>query len=153
MMLGSALIAFGHFIAFFGLASALTLQIALVKPSPDIETAKRIQRADRTYGLMAGLVLVFGFLRVFYFEKGSDYYFNNTYFLIKMAIFVIVGIMTIYPTMTYLRWNEELNQGIAPTFSEPDSIRLRKFLHYQLIGIGVVLLCASMMAKGFGYNG
>ena len=26
---------------------------------------------------MAGLVLVFGFLRVFYFEKGADYYFNK----------------------------------------------------------------------------
>ena len=69
-MLAPALIAFGHFIAFFGLTSALTLQIALVKPFPDIETAKRIQRADRAYGLMAMLVLAFGFLRVFYFEKG-----------------------------------------------------------------------------------
>ena len=45
-MLWSALIAFGHLIAFFGLGSALTLQIALLKPPPDIETEKRIQRAD-----------------------------------------------------------------------------------------------------------
>ncbi len=149
-MLSSALIAFGHFIAFFGLASALTLQIALVRPSPDFETAKRIQRADRAYGMMAGLVLLFGFLRVFYFEKGFDYYFGNTFFLIKLAVFVIVGLMTIYPTLTYLRWTKEINQGVAPTFSEADSVKLRKFLHYQLIGIGIVLFCASMMAKGFG---
>ncbi len=150
-MLASALIAFGHFIAFFGLASALTIQIALVRPSPDIETAKRIQRADRAYGLMVGLVLLFGFLRVLYFELGSDYYFNNIYFLAKMAIFIIVGLMSIYPTMTYLRWNKEINQAVAPTFSVADSKKLRKFLHYQLIGIGGVLFCASMMAKGFGY--
>ena len=149
-MLAAALIAFGHFFAFFGLGAALVLQIALVKPSPDIETAKRIQRADRANGLMAGLVLVFGFLRVFYFEKGSDYYFNNTFFL---TIFVVVGLMTIYPTITYLRWNKEIAQGIAPTFSEADSIKLRKFLHYQLVGIGGVLFCASMMAKGFGVTG
>jgi len=149
-MLTAAFIAFGHFFAFFGLGAALVLQIALVKPSPDIETAKRIQRADRVYGLMAGLIIVFGFLRVFYFEKGADYYFNNTFFLIKLAIFVIVGLMTIYPTIIYLRWNKEIEQGIAPTFSEVDSAKLRKFLHYQLVGIGGVLFCASMMAKGFG---
>lgn len=152
-MLGSALIAFGHFAAFFGLGSALTLQIALVRPSPDIETAKRIQRADRAYGLMAGLVLIFGFLRVFCFERGADYYFNNIYFLIKLAIFIVVGLMTIYPTITYLRWSKEIKQGIAPTFTEVDSAKLRKYLHYQLIGIGAVLFCASMMAKGFGYLG
>ncbi len=149
-MFFSALIAFGHFVAFFGLVSALTLQIALVKPSPDIDTAKRIQRADRAYGLMAGLVLLFGFLRVFYFEKGSDYYFDNIFFLTKIALFIGVGLMTIYPTMTYQRWGKEIKQGIAPTFGETDSARLRKYLHYQLIGIGLVLFCASMMAKGFG---
>ena len=149
-MLFSALIAFGHFVAFFGLASALTLQIALVKPSPDIETAKRIQRADRAYGLMAGLLLLFGFLRVIYFEKGTDYYFNNAFFVVKMVLFVLVGLMTIYPTLTYLRWGKEIKQGIAPTFSESDSIRLRKYLHYQLIGVGLIMFCASMMAKGLG---
>jgi putative membrane protein len=139
--------------AFFGMSSALTLQIALVRPSLDIETARRVQRSDRVYGIMAGLVLVFGFLRVFYFEKGADYYFNNTFFLIKLSVFVIVGLMTIYPTVTFLRWNREIKQGVAPTFSEADSAKLRQLLHYQLIGICVVLFCASMMAKGFGYHG
>ena len=58
MTVASALVAFGHFMAFFALASALTLQVALVKPSPDLETAKRIQRSDRVYGISAVLVLV-----------------------------------------------------------------------------------------------
>lgn len=149
----SALIAFGHFLAFFGMASALTLQVALVRPSPDIETARRIQRSDRFYGMMAVLLLVFGFLRVFYFEKGAGYYFNNSFFLIKLAVFIVVGLMSIYPTVTFMRWNKEIEQGVAPTFAEADSAKLRRFLHYQLIGIAVVLLCASLMAKGFGYNG
>ena len=150
MTWSSALVAFGHFIAFFGLVSALILQIALVKPSPDLETAKRIQRFDRIYGMTAVLILVFGFLRVFYFEKGADFYFSNTFFLIKLGVFVLVGLMTIFPTLTYLRWNKEIKQGVAPTFSASDSAILRRFLHCQLIGICIVLFCASMMAKGFG---
>ena len=127
MIYGSALIAFAHFIAFFGIASALTLQIALVRPSPDIDTAKRIQRADRAYGMMAGLMLLFGFLRVFYFEKGPDYYFSNTFFMIKLGVFLVVGLMSIYPTVTYLRWSKEIKQGVAPTFNETDSAKLRSF--------------------------
>ena len=149
-MFTAGLVAFGHFVAFFALTAALVLQIALLKPSPDLETAKRIQRADRVYGLMAMLILVFGFLRVFNFEKGSDYYFDNTFFWIKIVLFVCVGLMSIRPTITYLRWGKEIEQGIAPTFSESDSAKIRKLLHYQLMAIAVVVFCASMMAKGLG---
>ena len=150
-MFAAGLIAFGHFLAFFALTAALVLQIALLKASPDIETAKRIQRADRAYGLMAMLILVFGFLRVFYFEKGSDYYFDNTFFWIKIALFVGVDLMSIRPTITYLRWGKEIKQGIAPTFSESDSEKIRQLLHYQLMTIAAIIFCASMMAKGFGF--
>ena len=37
-------------------------------------------RVDLIYGTAAGLVLFIGLLRVFYFEKGSYYYFHNVYF-------------------------------------------------------------------------
>ena len=146
----AALVAFGHFGAFFALTAALVVQIALLRPSPDLETARRIQRADRAYGLMSMLIIVFGFLRVFYFEKGSDFYFNNTFFWIKIGLFVCVGLMSILPTITYLGWSKEIKQGISPTFSETDSAKIRKLLHYQLMVIAGVVFCASMMAKGFG---
>ena len=150
-MFAAGLIAFGHFLAFFALTAALVLQIALLKPSPDLATAKRIQRADQAYGFMAGLIIVFGLLRVFYFEKGSDYYFDNTFFWIKIALFIGVGLMSILPTITYRRWSNEIKQDIAPTFSESDSEKIRKLLHYQLMAIAAVIFCASMMAKGFGF--
>ena len=149
-MIGSALIAFGHFLAFFALISALVLQIALLTDSPTIEIAKRIQRADRAYGLMTILVLLMGFLRVFYFEKGAAYYFDNSYFIIKMGLFVLVGLMSAYPTITYLRWDKDIKQGRAPELSIVATLRLRKVLHYQLIGIVGVIFCASMMAHGLG---
>ncbi|MCP4875200.1 MAG: DUF2214 family protein, partial [Gammaproteobacteria bacterium] len=89
VMLAAALIAFGHFVAFFSLAAALVLELSLISESMTVEKAKRIRRADRVIGIMALLVLVFGFLRVLYFEKGSDYYFANSFFQIKLALFFI----------------------------------------------------------------
>ena len=149
-MLASALIAFAHFFAFFVMTAAIVLQLGLVSESISVDTARRIQRADKAYGIAAMAVLVFGFLRVIYFEKGTDYYFDNTFFLIKIGLFIGVGLLSIYPTMTYQRWNPELNQEIAPDMPIPVVQKIRKIIHTELVGILGILLCASLMAKGFG---
>lgn len=149
-MLLSVFISFGHFFSFFALTAALVLQLALISESLSTEIALRIQRADRAYGIAAALVLLFGFLRVFFFDKGADYYFSNTYFLLKLGLLVAVGLLSIYPTITYLRWNQSLNRGEAPELSAQSALGLRRLIHYQLIGIIGVLLCASLVARGYG---
>jgi putative membrane protein len=124
-MLAPALIAFGHFVAFFALAAALVLELALLGESMSVETAKRIQRADRVVGITAILVLVFGFLRVIYFEKGSEYYFGNTFFQIKLGLFFVAALISLIPTMQFVRWNHELKQGIAPDLTSASVKRLK----------------------------
>lgn len=146
----SAFISFGHFFSFFALTAALVLQLALLSNSLSVETALRIQRADRIYGIAAALVLLFGLLRVFLFDKGADYYFSNTYFLAKLSLLVTIGLLSIYPTISYLRWNQVLNKGEVPELSALTALRLRRLIHYQLIGISGVLLCASLVARGYG---
>ena len=149
-MLVPALIAFGHFVAFFALAAALVLELALISESLSVETAKRIQRADRVIGMAAILVLVFGFLRVIYFEKGSEYYFSNTFFQIKLGLFFVAALISLLPTMQFVRWNHQLKQGIAPAMTSASVKRLKRIIHWELVLIGGVMLCASLMAKGFG---
>jgi len=149
-VLAAALIAFAHFLAFFALSAALVLELALLTESLSVETARRIQRADLVLGIAAVLLLVFGFLRVIYFEKGSDYYFGNTFFLIKLALFVIAGVISLYPSAVFRRWNSELKQGIAPDLDSDMLSRLKKVIHWELVLIGGILICASLMAKGIG---
>ena len=149
-MLTGALVAFGHFLAFFSLAAALVLKLALIAESMDIEVARRIQRADRVAGLSAVLLLVFGTLRVLYFEKGADYYLDNSFFQIKIALFLLAALISAYPTICFRRWNAELAQDIAPGLSAIEVTRLKRVLHWELVFIGGILVCASLMAKGFG---
>jgi putative membrane protein len=149
-MLLAAFVAFVHFLAFFVLTTTLVLQLGLLSNSISVATARRIRRADRVSGIAAILVLIFGFLRVYYFEKGADYYFDNTFFLIKVALFIAAALISIYPTVCYARWGSELKQEIAPDISTATLLRIRKIIHYELIGILGILLCASLMAKGFG---
>ncbi len=149
-MLLAAFVAFIHFLAFFVLTTTLVLQLGLLTDSISVATARRIQRADRISGIAAMLVLGFGFLRVYHFEKGADYYFDNTFFLIKITLFIAAALISIYPTVCYARWSPELKQEIAPEISTPVLLRIRKIIHYELVAILGILICASLMAKGFG---
>ena len=149
-MLSGALVAFGHYMAFFALTAAIVLTLALVSESMSIDTARRIRRADRVAGLSATLLLVFGTLRVFFFEKGADYYADNLFFQIKIGLFLLAALISIYPTLQFVRWKSELDQDIAPELGAEQVKKLKRALHWELVLIIGVLLCASLMARGFG---
>jgi len=146
----AALIAFGHFLAFFALTAALVLTLALLDESMSVADARRVRRADRVAGLAAVLLLLFGSLRVFYFEKGGEYYADNLFFQIKIGLFVLAALISVYPTTRFARWKSELDRGIAP-LPGADQVRwLKRALHWELVLIVGILLCASLMARGFG---
>lgn len=149
MLLG-ALVAFGHFLAFFALTSALVATLVLVSESMSVEVARRVRRADRVAGACAGLVLLFGTLRVLYFEKGGEYYLDNLFFQVKIALFLLAALLSIYPTMRFARWGRDLDQGRAPVLDADQVKQLKRVLHWELVLIGAVLLCASLMARGYG---
>ena len=145
-----ALVAFGHFLAFFSLSAAIVLKLALIAESMSIEIARRIRRADRVAGASAALVLIFGTLRVLYFEKGAEYYADNLFFQIKIGLFLLAALISLYPTTRFARWRSELEQDIAPELTSAQVKNLKRALHWELVLVGGILLCASLMAKGFG---
>ena len=110
------------------------------------------QAADRRHGIRhsAGVLLVVGLLRVFYFEKGATYYFHTWTFIAKLALFVIIGLVSIVPTLEFLAWRKAVKQGQAPSVS-PERVRsLRSIIHWELVGIVLIILMAALMAKGVG---
>jgi putative membrane protein len=117
-----------------------------------IAEIRRIQRVDLAYGISAGLLLLVGLLRVFYFEKGPNFYMNNPFFWVKMAAFLFVALLSLDPTIRYIRWNRTLRQNNVPEISEPEYKRTRLLLWLEIIGIAVILLAAPMMARGIGMN-
>jgi putative membrane protein len=150
-MYSSALMAFLHHVAAFTLVAALAVEVALFKPPLSLAQARRLLRTDNIYGASAGVVLVVGLLRVAFFEKGAGYYWHDAFFLIKFAAFLGAALLSIYPTVTYLSWNRGLKAGTAPEISVERTQRVRLCLMLQLTAIVVILLCAALMARGFGY--
>lgn len=148
----TSFMAFLHHIFAFTLVACLIYEFIVFRKGMSIEEARRIQRVDLVFGISAGLLLVAGLLRVFFFEKGVNFYINSPFFWVKMTAFVIVGLLSIDPTIRYIRWNKSLSENNAPEISESEYKRTRLLLSLEVIGIVVILLVAPMMARGVGMN-
>ena len=148
-----ALVAFVHHLAAFTLVAAVALEFALTRGELTAANARRLVAADAVLGASAAVLLVAGLLRVFFLEKGGGYYLGNGAFLLKLALFVALGLASIYPTREFLSWRRALREGRAPTPEPRRMARVRAILHGELGGIVVILLCAALMARGIGNFG
>ena len=149
----SALLAFLHHVAAFAFVAALVLEFVLIKDELSVRTARKLLVADLVAGVSAGVVLVAGLLRVFFFEKGAAYYSHSAPFLAKASLFVIIALLSIRPTVEFLSWRKSLREGQVPVVSEAKMRLIRLLIHAELAGIVLLLLNAALMAKGIGYLG
>jgi len=145
--------AFLHHLAAFGLVAALAVEFILIRGELNLGTARKLQRIDMVFGLSSGVVLVVGLLRVFYFEKGASYYFHSAPLIAKLSLFVIVGLLSIYPTVEFASWGKSLKQGQMPVLTGRKIASIRTIIHWELAAVVVIILCAALMAKGVGYLG
>jgi len=148
-----AIMAVLHHAAAFTLVAALGVEVALFKPPLSAQQARRLIAIDTIFGAAAAAVLIVGLLRVFYFEKGAAYYFSNVFFLIKLSLFVIAALISIYPTVLYLSWRKVLRDGQVPEVIDTQRKRARMCLMLELTAVLGILFCAPFMARGFGYGG
>src|SRR5262245_10954287 len=63
--------AFLHHLAAFTLVATLAIEYVLIRQELTLATARRLTITDAVFGASAGVLLVVGLLRVFYFEKGA----------------------------------------------------------------------------------
>ena len=99
-------------------------------------------------GVAAGALFVIGLLRVFLFEKGADYYFHSYAFLTKFSLFIIIGLLSIIPTVEFLSWRGAITAGQVPVMEANKRKRVTVVIHAELAAIVIILLCAAIMARG-----
>ena len=144
----STLFAFLHHLCAFTLVSAVAIEFALIRGELTLSSARRLQVTDIVLGIAAGALLIIGLLRVFFFEKGSDYYFHSHAFNAKFSIFIVIGLLSIIPTVEFLSWNKPLRVGQVPTVSAKKLRLITAVIHGELLSIAIIVLCAAIMARG-----
>jgi putative membrane protein len=148
-----ALLAYAHFLAILTLVVFISSEAALCRPEwMNAKVVERLGRVDMVYGIAAGVVLVTGIARTWWGIKGTGWYWSNPLLHLKLTLFIIVGLVSIKPTIMYSRWRKALRaDGSLP--AEADVRSARKWVMVQAHLIAVIPLAAVFLARGFGGKG
>ncbi len=132
-----------HHLLFLGLIAMLVSEATLLR-SVNVDVA-RLARIDLGYGLAALLVFAVGLARVFYGGKGWAFYQDNPWFWAKIATFVLIGLISILPTMKFTTWVKRRRHepGWSPPASELRPVRravmVSMFLLAPLLGFAAAM--------------
>ena len=115
----------------------------------DHRAVKRALVADSWWGAAAVVWLVTGLWRlVAGIEKSASYYLSNHAFYAKMAMFIAILALEVWPMVTLIRWRTRTRE---PNPRDIGRIEVISYVECALV-IGMVL-AAVAMARGFGLRG
>jgi len=136
-----------HFVSIFAIVGSLVSEHLLLKKELTRSEIGRLSRIDAVYG-MAALTLVAVGLTLWLGEYGkpTSYYSNNWIFLTKMGCFVTIGLLSIYPTVFFIKNRKGTDDEVV---SIPPTIFW--MLRFELLLLFVMPLLAGLMAHGIGY--
>ena len=150
-MLTDLLLASLHHLLFFALIAMLVTESVLLRGPIDSAVVQRLARLDSGYGMSAGLLLGVGLLRVFYGAKGYDFYLHNPWFHAKLGCFVLAALLSILPTLRFLRWRKALAANPAYVPDAREAATLARIVRFELLLVAAILVFAAMMARYGGF--
>lgn len=149
-MTTEALLAYAHFLAILMMATFLASEAALCRKEwMNPAVVERLARVDLIYGLSALAVLATGLARVGWGMKGSAWYWSQPLLHTKVTLFVVIGLLSIVPTMRFLRWRKTLRAtGALPDETTIRSTRRLVMIEAHLLAL--IPLLAVFLARGVG---
>ncbi len=145
-----AFFAWLHLIA-AGLAAGLLLsEYWLCRRIPDRAQVRLLGTADLGYFLALTGSLATGLAKVLFFGQDTAYYLTNRLFWLKISLFVVIGLVALFPTRQYIRWNREARTAAAFAPLTRDLERVRATVALQLGLMLLLPLLAILVARGYG---
>jgi len=146
----AAVFAWLHFLAIGVGAGLLLAEHWLCRRMSDRTQARLLGQVDLAYQLALIASLATGLARAIYFGQDATFYLSNRLFWLKIAIFGLIVVVAVAPTLQYIRWNREARS--APTFAPltRDIERVRGSIAFGL-GLWLILpLIGVLVARGYG---
>ncbi len=133
-----------HFLGIIVLSATLVSEHILLSVDTSAHKFKRLAAIDGVFGFSALMVLVAGLLLWFVVGKPSEFYTHNWIFHIKLSLFAVIGCLSVYPTIFFIRNRNSLIEKVVVPKSIVMTIRT------ELALLLLVPLCATFMAHGYG---
>ena len=99
------------------------------------------------YGITAVAVLLTGLARTWYGMKGMGWYWHQPLLHFKFGLFIIIGLLSIKPTLTYRRWVKTLDGG-GGLPGDRDVRAVRRLVMLQAHLLILIPIAAVMLARG-----
>ena len=148
-MTAEILLRYIHFISIFIIFSTLVSEHLLLKKELSKEELTRLAKIDAVYGIAALTLLIAGLtLWLGSIGKPSEYYTKNWIFHTKITLFVLVGLLSIYPTVFFIKSRKGNPQEKVKV---PQLVFM--CLRLELLLLLIIPMLAGLMAKGIGYFG
>jgi putative membrane protein len=143
----AVVVAWIHYVAIMLMMASLLGEHLALKATLTAAQARTIQRLDIIYGAAAVLILVTGVMRM-YLEKGVTYYLQNGAFHALLGIFVVVALISIYPTVTFLRWRADTGADRGQELAPGSFRKLQMTMRFEMALVLLAPLFATWMAHG-----
>ncbi len=138
------LIRYLHLTAVLVLAATLIIENMAMARQISQEDLRNLLKVDAAYGISAGVVLACGLGLWFWGGKPADFYTGNPVFHAKLTLFVLVGLLSIHPTVFLLRQRRSTQSVIEVPVS------VLRVLRVELILLALIPVLAFLMARGIG---
>ncbi|MFK8045631.1 MAG: DUF2214 family protein [Crocinitomicaceae bacterium] len=136
-----------HLLSIIGLFVVLFVEALLIKRKMTKVGVVLMGKVDAFYGLLSVAVLITGTLRLLYFGKGLDYYFCNSLFYIKLGLFLLIGLLSIYPSVIFFK----LKKCTEDTLVLTNYIILRNLIYTEIILLLCIPFLAVLLANGYNF--
>ena len=145
-----AVLAYLHLLAILTMVVFISSEAALCRVQwLNAAVVERLAKIDRVYGIAALGVIATGIARTVWGIKGTAWYWSNPLLHVKLTLVVVIAVISIFPTLTFMRWRKALRRnGALP--DEAEIRKTRKLVMVQAHLIAIVPLVAVLLARGFG---
>lgn len=145
-----ALLAYLHIAAILMVTVFLTSQAALLRNEwLNGAVVRRLARVDRVYGIASLVLLATGLARTWWGIKGFGWYWSQPLLHLKVTLFVVIGLMSIVPTLRYRRWVRAMEAGHGLP-AEAEVRATRKLVMWEAHLLVLIPIAAVCLARGIG---
>jgi putative membrane protein len=145
-----AILAYLHFTAIFVLFSFLVAEIALFRGPLDPWVVRLLGRLDIWYFGSALVVLATGIARLVFGVKGPEFYLTGWAIYVKVSLFIIVALISVFPTLRYIHWRRMLDHDSEWRVPDDERAKVRRVLMIEVHIAALIPLLAVIMARGLG---
>lgn len=145
-----AILAYLHFTSIFLLFSFLVVETMMMRGALDAPAVRLLVRVDLWFFGSAIAALATGFSRLVWGAKGPDFYLSNWSLYVKLALFVAVGVISVAPTLRFIRWRRMFERDAAWKVPDAERRLVRRLVMIEVHLAALIPLAAVIMSRGLG---